>query len=291
MKLIKKDKNINLGFLKDLELEEFDSSLYPPLAAIYKDEFYLIDGVKRFKSAKYVIIKTENKFKNELDQISSWLKINQNERKISEMEKSILISKVSEKLKTTDELINFFLPFFNLNIDLIKFYKKYVLLPQNIQKYIHIKNPAVNVVRYIMELPKEILESLNKLILGFNQNPSTIRMMAEVLIDLYAKHKKNYLEDNAFLELFKNSGIKEAINFLRLKRFSNLNSKIKKINKIKKDENLKLVNIEFDKNFELPFIELKTRIKKEKDIEKIKEEIDILSKSETIKEILKTYNE
>jgi hypothetical protein len=290
MKLIKKDKNINLGFLESLNLEEFNSSLYPPLAAIYQKKLYLIDGVKRFKNAKYIIIKSEHELKNKLDQISTWLKINNQERKISEMEKAILISKTSEKLKT-DDLISFFLPFFNLNIDLIKFYKKYMTLPKNIQKYIHIKNPPVNVVRYIIELPKDILKSLNKLILEFKQNPSTIRMLSEILIDLHIKHKKNYLEDSFFLDLFKNSGAKEAINFLRLERFNNLNSKIKKINKLRKEENLKLINIEFDKSFELPFIELKTRIKKEEDIEKLKKEITLLSKTKTIKEILKTYNE
>lgn len=279
----KKTEKIKKGFL------DFNTinikSYYPVLTVKYKKDILLIDGVKRLKNAKDLIVIGE--IKKETEQVKKWLEINTKHRKINELEKAYLIHSLSKKHSNL-EIHNLLSKYFNLSIDFIDTYKKYTKFSKNIKNYIAINSPSINIVRVLLMLPEPIIKELDKII-NIEINPGTLKNLIELSLDIYIRDKINVFTMPEFIKLLNQSGIKDAINFIKKIRFKNLEFRKDKIDKIIKELKLEKIKISFDNFFEKPFFEIITTIKEANDISLIKKDLEKID-LEKIKEALLLYN-
>ena len=158
-----------------------------------------------------------------------------------------------------------------------------------LQKYLNNNKCSNNIKRLTQLLPKELNNSISKILLITQLNPNTLKALIEVSLDLTMRTNSNPIDDE-IIKIIKDSGIKTALDKLRSLRFSEINN----INKALNEQISKLptekIKIKFDPDLEEENLELIAKISSREDLVSVQKEISTILEENGIDKIFKTYN-
>ena len=158
-----------------------------------------------------------------------------------------------------------------------------------IDKYIEENRPSKILVRYIAVAPDNICNSINKILKISSPNPSTLKQLVEITLDINSKMDINPLDDVEIIKLIKNSGIKDALKKLRRIRMPKTSKIISEINQEIQNAGLKTLKIDIDQNFESSNVILSAEISSLADAEVLKKELNDITTSGMLEKIIKKY--
>ncbi|MEI6080513.1 MAG: hypothetical protein WCQ53_07755 [bacterium] len=164
-------------------------------------------------------------------------------------------------------------------------------LPSEITRYIEQNKPSRVLLRYINAVPESIRNSVDKILKISQPNPATLKQLIELAADINSKTGSNPLEEPYFIDLIKDSGIKDAVKRLRRIRMPKLNKLTTDINNEIKNAGLKKLNIDFDQSFESSALNISANIASIKDAEELKDDIERILRSGTLERIIKKYKD
>ncbi|MBN1114146.1 MAG: hypothetical protein JXA66_02275 [Oligoflexia bacterium] len=291
MKLVNvKQEQIDKGLFAHFDTLGLSNPLpYPPVAIEYNGNFVIVDGFKRLgNSASFLLVDENSVLRDYSDQITRWMEINSKHRSINELEKAVIVTKMSGFMDEK-QLVLKLAPFFDISKKAIPDYRQYLSLPVNIQKYIAIHSPSRNTIRFILTAPAAIKSGVNNILTTAQPNSALLKQLVEFATDIFLSEGENYLDSNEFNNIVQNSGIKVAVERLRKKRLPKLSGLRTLIDREIKKVQTEILNISYDDNFEKPGFEIRANIKNPDDAEKIKSDLKIISGEENISNLFNIY--
>ena len=160
-----------------------------------------------------------------------------------------------------------------------------------IDRYIEQNRPSRMLVRYLLAVPDDIRDSINKILKISNPNPATLKQLVELASDINSKMDINPLSNNEIIDLIKDSGVKDALKKLRRIRMPRTSRIISEINHEIANAGLKTIKIDIDQSFESCGITISASVSSLGDAELLKKELNDITNSGVLERIIKKYKE